>query len=195
MGLSASPVVATVLGGFAAVLAGFLGITTSKTDPGAADASASPISPNASALRVLGFGFSCSLFLLAGIALRTHDLLAPPLSAQAQALNLPLLSPAEQKQLLFYKAFGLSAAAADGSHLTQADEKKSTAASGSSVLFATQAELCDALNRKSYASISDYLSALENRKGDYAALAAEIKNLPPAAQEQLAASIGKIVCD
>ena len=137
MGLSASPVVATVLGGFAAVLAGFLGITTAKTDPPADGTSA--ISPNASALRVLGFGFSCSFFLLAGIAVRTHDLLAPPLSAQAQALNVPLLSSAEQKQLLFYKAFGLSAAAADGSHLTQADEKKSTAASGSSVLFATQA--------------------------------------------------------
>lgn len=134
MGLSASPVVSTVLGALAAGLLGILGINAggSKED--------NNTTRSRGAVRVLGFGFFCATFVLVGILLRTHNTLAPSLAAQDQELaSSSSLSKAEQHQILLLKAFGLTVAGGekDSGSLRPAGDRN-VAGSSAPVLFASR---------------------------------------------------------
>jgi hypothetical protein len=188
MGLSVSPVVLTVLGALAAGLLALLGVSN-RSNP--ADAASSN-----GALRVFGFGAFCTLFLVVGIILRTHDTLAPSVADQEHRLSgSALLSKEEIHQILLLKAYGLSKSSGpkstDG---LQTVGDRNIAASSAPYLFTSQAEICQVMRRDQYNSISSYVKSLRDHGGDYASLANAIGNQKPEDQEQIAESMSDLLC-
>ena len=189
MGLSVSPVVLTVLGALATGLLALLGLK------GRSDGEGSVAQPGGT-LRVFGFGSFCTLFLLVGIFLRTHDVLAPSIpDQQAKLAATGVFSKDEIHQILLLKTFGLAVSGENkGSAGLQVVNGRNLAGSGAPVLFASQTEVCQVIRRDQYRSISAYVDSLKNHGGEYNNLAAVIANQKPEDQEQLAASLSNLLC-
>ena len=192
MGLSASPVVTMVLGGLSAALTAFLGL--SKAGP---DADSSSDSARGSALRVLGFGLSCGFFLMTGIYVRTHGVLAPSVASQEQALkSVEAFDAVEKKQLLLYQAYGLTEQKPLESNLVKAEPSKSLAGSTAGLLFSSKGDICSILRRSQYGTVAEYLHGLDVHGGPYADLANAVKQIPkPQEQDRLAEAMSKILCE
>jgi hypothetical protein len=79
VGLSSSHVVATVVGAVAGGLLILLGFNSSKDDSSA--------TPPATAWRLAGFGFACSLALIVSVWIRAHHSLSPPVKDQVKELD------------------------------------------------------------------------------------------------------------
>jgi hypothetical protein len=190
MGLSASPVVSTVLGALAAGLLGLLGITARSGKNGNDEG------PTTGALRIFGFGLFCAIFLVIGILLRTHDTLAPSLATQEQDLSSSrLLSKPEVHQILLLKAFGLTQPNdKNGSGALTPVAGKNVSATSAAVLFASSAEMCQVMRRDQYDNLSSYLGSLQDHGGEYANLANAISHASSADQEQIASALSKLLC-
>jgi hypothetical protein len=191
MGLSASPVVMTVLGALAAGLLGLLGITTRHGK------SANGEAPTAGGLRIFGFGLFCAGFLVIGILLRTHNALAPSLAAQEQELSASgSLSKSEIHQILLLKAFGLAQGTDKKESAALAPVPgKNVAATSASVLFAGQSDVCQVLRRDQYNSLASYLGSLRDHGGEFSNLADAISRAPTSDQEAIATALSKLLCD
>jgi hypothetical protein len=112
-GLSISPVVATILGALSTSLLILLGLKESKD----------PTTAVAHAIRVLGFGFFCSISLIAGILFRTYGVLSPPLVEQKRHLaEVNVFTPAEIDQILLLTNYGLQSVAAPASSSSSVSE-------------------------------------------------------------------------
>ena len=190
MGLSASPVVMTVLGALAAGLLGLLGVTAHSK-------SANHEAASTGALRVFGFGLFCAVFLVIGILWRTHNTLAPSLTAQEKELSASSsLTKAEVHQILLLKAFGLTPATGtkDSTALTPVPGKN-VAATSASVLFTGQGDVCQVMRRDQYNSLSSYLGSLRDHGGEFSNLADAISRAPADDQEAIATALSKLLCD
>jgi hypothetical protein len=177
MGLSASPVVSTVLGALSGGLLVLLGLASRPDGAGESKGE----------LRVLGFGFFCSVFLVVGIFLRTHDVLAPSFAAEERTLSASsTLTKSEIHQILLLKALGLSA------------DKEGTVQSvrgpASPYLFAGRGDVCQVLRRDLYSDPAGYLEALQAHGSDFEKLADSIKRLPTQEQDALATSLSNLLC-
>lgn len=190
MGLSATPVVSAVLGAIAAGLLGLLGVGPHLSAHETEGSSPLPV------LRILGFGSFCSIFLLIGILLRTHDVLAPSLFSQERALRSShALTDSDVRRILLLKAFGLTEQIGERSAGNlQAAPSKSVAADSAGVLFGSSQEVCTVLRRDQYNSVSSYLQSLDVHGGAYSQLAKAISRASPQDQEQIASSLSELLC-
>jgi hypothetical protein len=99
VGMSATPVVSIVITALVALLAALFGLSDK-----------SPFSTSAAgARRLIAFGLSATLFMLTGIALRTHETLAPSVDHQREVLrNIGYADRTkEQTEMLRYLRYGL----------------------------------------------------------------------------------------
>lgn len=134
IGLSINSVAGGVLSALAALLAAFLGL---RPEPaGAPDASPPPSGRPA---RLFGFGLGCSAALLAGMAIRGQDLLAPSVSDQVQAWTAAGYDDATARAYAAWQILGVKP---DG----VGETAQPALSRRSSVLFAGTAAACAALD-------------------------------------------------
>jgi hypothetical protein len=204
-GLSISPVTSTILGALSASLLILLGLKSSKggQDPRNHDA------------RVLGFGLLCSVSLIVGISLRTHQILSPPIEAQKDRLtSLKLFTPDEVSQILMATNFGLqrasvpavenpakpgqaeqsgpkdtrkSAKGGDQPNLQAANRDVENAG----LLRAASVKFCQIGRRESFRDLDAYLAELHRINPN---LARVIEAAPTSYQDELSKSLSKYLC-
>ena len=190
IGLSASPVVSVILGTLAGGLLVLLGFSKNAEGVGEGRVASS------NSFRVFGFGIFCSSFLVVGIALRTHEVLAPSVAAQEQQLAAcKTLSASDVRQVLLLKAFGL-VPSSDKNNRNGLELAKGNTAMGESlpVLFAGRQDVCQVLRRDQYGDIGAYIKALQIHGGDYARLAESIGQDSPENQEKISRALSDILC-
>ncbi|SRR5258707_10121573 len=154
VGLSSSPVVASVVGALAAGIVTLLGLVQS-------DGSKKLFAPGAPA-RLGTFGLACALGTLLGLYVRTHDLLSPTPQQQIASLVKAGFDKEQAKQWLLAKQFGVNG----------------KAGVGSSALFSgTGSDDCQEFNAASYKDLHQQLAHFQEIGGRYASFAAGIQNL------------------
>jgi hypothetical protein len=207
-GLSISPVVGMILGALSTSLLILLGFKESK------DATASI----AHAIRVLGFGLSCSIALIAGILLRTHAVLSPSLSEQKSRLAvLSTFTPTEIQQILLLTNYGLQPPSTDSSTSPQSEspnkkpgqdeksplkdkekvlnvtspQRQTATLASAGLLRSGSAEFCQSVRWDNSSSPSAYVAEL--RRWD-PRLAHFIDSLPVDMQDQASKALSKSLC-
>ena len=189
MGLSVSPVVATVLAGLATSLLALLGLKDS------------PAQAHPNTLRVFGFGLFAILALATGLLIRTHSWLSPSLAAQRTELKEAGFPDADIRMILLARELGGSSNANKEEKSKGAEDKSEAHPSGStlssaipSVLFASSPEECQKLDPQQFEDVNSFLASLKNRKGKYAKLAAALEKLDPAARKATAQAFYEFSC-
>jgi len=140
LGLSASPVVGVVVGALAALLAALIGLRLPARADAASEA-ASPAQRRAGHWRAAVFSLLCVLGLLAGLYIRTHDLLspAPPsLRQRVDELSAIGFSATEARRIVVLHRL-------DDAPLPPA-APAAAPSSKNSALFSAQAERCERLD-------------------------------------------------
>lgn len=204
-GLSISPVTSTILGALSASVLILLGLKSSK---GSQDSQHHDV-------RVLGFGLFCSISLLVGIGLRTHQILSPPIEAQRDRLmSLRVFTPDEVSQILMATNFGLQRASVsdventarpgrsepNGSKDTPKnskgrDQPNLQAANGdvenAGLLRAGSVKFCQIGRRELFRDLDAYLAELHRIDPN---LAGVIETAPTSYQDDLSKSLSKYLC-
>jgi hypothetical protein len=204
-GLSISPVTSTILGALSASLLILLGLKRSKGSQGS----------QSQDVKVLGFGLFCSISLLVGIGLRTHQVLSPRLEAQKDRLaSLKVFTPDEVSQILMATNFGLQRAspsdvenAAKSGQAGQADSTDKTKNAGegdrpnlqaakgevqnAGLLRAGSVGFCQVGRRELFRDLGAYLDELRQIDPK---LARVIETAPASCQDDLSKSLSKYLC-
>lgn len=169
VGLSSSPVVGTVVAAVASGMLVLLGFapTAQSTDVGTAS--------RAAGWRLSGFGLTCTVALLVGLFIRTHNLLTPKLKDQIGELTSAGFTADEAHSWTAYKNVGLLMRASSDMLV---NKESRAAASASSYLFASpDTNNCALFSPEKYATPTEHLSALHNAGGKFAAFADSIAHL------------------
>ncbi|UPG72699.1 hypothetical protein MVG78_00405 [Roseomonas gilardii subsp. gilardii] len=95
LGLAATPVVASALAALTALLAAFFGLVKAEDSPDRA-------------LRIGSFGAACSLALLLGLGLRTHDLLSPSIRAEVRQWTDAGFEEKEARAMVAFQRLGIA---------------------------------------------------------------------------------------
>jgi hypothetical protein len=203
-GLSISPVTSTILGALSTGLLVLLGFKESQETTYSAS----------HAFRVLGFGLFCSLALIAGISLRTHQVLSPSLARQKQQLtDIGVFTPGEIDRILLSTNFGLAPSTAPDAKdspkpLVGERESRSspsrTATSGETaakdrpgdlasagLLRAGSAQFCQMARREQFRDVHAYVTELKNIDPR---LAHVIESAPVNDQDRLSKSLSEYLC-
>jgi hypothetical protein len=154
VGLSASPVVASVVGAIAAGIVTLLGLA-----PG--DGSRKMFAPG-STVRLGTFGLACALATLLGLYIRTHELLSPTPDQQIASLRKAGLNQEQATQWVLAKFF----------------EPSGKVGVGSSVLFSgTGVDECQEFDPARYKDAREQLAHFQSIGGHYSAFATGIRSL------------------
>ena len=185
VGLSSSHVVATVVGAVAGGLLILLGLNSSKYD-----ASATP----PTAWRLAGFGFACSLALIVSVWARAHHSLSPPIRNQVKELTDVGYSPDDARAWVAYVDSGL--VVTGGKPVEQAKDAGPSAASASSLLFASEGKVdtCGLLNPDRYKDQQEQLNAMRLQGGVWASYAAYVAQLDTGHRDTAVTSARKLLC-
>ena len=184
IGLSGSPVVATVVGALSAGLIALLGFTRKEnTAPG-------KIQMSASSLRLGSFGFMCSVALVAALFVRTNDLLSPPIKTQVSRLTNAGYSPADALRWVALKNVGTSVA------WDQTGGKKQTAVSvaSSALMSSLGDDDCQTFDPARYKNLTEHLKYLNSRGGRYADFAHATLNLDQKQQSAVLDATKHLFC-
>jgi hypothetical protein len=158
--LSVSPVVATVVGALTALLTVFLGLGGSTQIKPKNDSE--PILDTQKSLRIIGFCIACTLAVVCGLYIRTHNLLGLSVTDKITALKQAGLSEAKAQE------FALRELVESGQSSTEND-KVAPNQSTLSELFAASiaggpAELND-LAEKNYVNPTEWAKAFSHKPG------------------------------
>jgi hypothetical protein len=183
VGLSTSAVTSTILGSLSTALLALLGLSVARNSGATYDQS----------LTVAAFGFSCTILLITGVYLRTHNILAPSIDAQDQQLHRIFPDIADRQRILLYEDYGLFAQSPNSpqqpSSLSNSLPTGTNAGGG--YLRNGVADKCDYSRRKLYANLPAYLAFLH---GTDQKLAAIIESQPSQSQDELSFSISNYLC-
>ena len=184
VGLSASPVVAVVVGALAAGLMTLLGFV--KSAP--ADDSKVPI--DGSPLRLGSFGVSCAIAILIGLSIRTHNLLSPTIEEQVAEIRKAGYSPEEARKWVAVRNSVPVSATDSGAHGGPA-----VAPVGASVLFSgTTYGECEHFDTKQFKDARAHLAALDQLGGKYAEYSKRIATLDDGDQRKVLDSLQLLYC-
>ena len=181
IGLSISQLAGVLVASLTALLAAFFGLSvvaTGDKTPGGRPRSA----------RMGSFALVAALGLLAGIFIRTHDLLGPTPGERVAAWNDAGYPPEEARALVAFERLGLLPAGREG-------QGRATPAATSSFLFSgPAASRCDTLARRHYGGAAELLQAMQAAGQGWERLAAALADVDPAAQERIARAGIELVC-
>jgi hypothetical protein len=155
VGLSATPIVSTVVTALVALLAGLFGLSDKL----------SWTMPSGAARRLVAFGVAATLATPAAIIVRTHEWLSPSIGQQRQGLQqMGIVDPREQKDLLLLLRFGIQPSGRSPS----VKDGASSMQIGQGVLYATPTGFCDEIMRLRVqgAPPADYLTLLRSATED-----------------------------
>jgi hypothetical protein len=180
VGLSSSPVIGVVVGAMGTGLLALLGLKDNTAIPNPAQA-----------LRLVGFGFACTVGLLVGLLLRTSDVLSPKLISQQEQWKSIGFSEDEAKKVVLYQRVGLLLPP-----LVTPPGNLQLAGKSSTSLFAgnSQMDVCSATNSSSFASTDEHLNALDQAGGRLREFANTLRGLKPDEQKRILASINHLAC-
>jgi hypothetical protein len=208
MGLSASPVTSTILGSLSAGLLVLLGLTATRNGGTASQQSAT----------VAAFGLSCTILLLIGVYLRSHDTLALSLDEQDRRLRSVFPDASDRRRILLFENYGLlmqnENSTITNTNAPSAEQTSKNAPNSKSDLAGKQAKVeqpaistgfspaagylrngiadhCSYSQRKKFANLQTYLSFLHRTD---ARLAALIEAQPSQVQDQLSYALSDYLC-
>jgi hypothetical protein len=168
VGLSSSPVTATVVAALSAGLLALIGFRKSDAE--------SPEQPTN--MRVGAFGFACVAGLLFGVFARAHSVLSPSLTAeQARWTSIGLKSDQAAKVVPFEET---------GIKFDNSIQASTPGGTHSSVSFANSESgpSCDVLDSARYSSLNEQLNAMGINGGPIAQFGEAISTLNPKSQRQ-----------
>jgi hypothetical protein len=221
LGMSVSPVAATVVGGLVALLASFFGLLPS---PVKSEKLASLTRERLAAPRLIGFGIAATGALLCGLYLRTHGVLSPSPRVVAARWVDARFSPEQARLLTAYelvgtfppeppdtvaqkssvpdKAEGAAGAGVEGESGRKKGDKESEtpglgpgfASSRLSVLFADEVSACNELGKR-FKDGPAAVKAWKSFSGAWAVVAAQVEKTEIAAdQMQALETIRRLLC-
>ena len=176
IGLSASPVVAVVVGAISAAMLPLLGIVEKSTGD-------KPHAPSASSWRIAGFGFVCATAVVYGVHIRTSDLLSPSISTQISNLTKAGFTPESAREWVAIKNLGTPLGKENAAAADKTSPARGSPGPSSSVLFAGPADdECPAFDPARYKNTNEQLAYLKSRGGQFAAFARNVETQPGAGQ-------------
>ena len=183
VGLSGSPIVSSVVTGLVALLAGLFGLSEKISSK----------LTSAATRRLIGFAATAVITTPVAIYVRTHDLLAPSVSAQRGRLaEIGIQEKEKQDEMLRFLYFGILPAG------TSAVPKDSAAgavvSSHQSVLFAQPAAFCTALLQLSNGPERDVLALFEQQSAELKEIANLIRRLSDAQRQQALSAARIYLC-
>jgi hypothetical protein len=198
LGLSLSAVVGTVIGALTALLAAFLGLSDKPLAKSGEGAEA-PTSLRRRDARIGAFGIACTLGVLLGLFLRTHDLLALPMKDRVQRWIDAGYEPRQARQLVTFEETGLVPEGwAGGTESDGGDPgvPATRAAARVTALYGAEARACTDLDPRRFADTAELLYAWQLERGAWEELAREIADTVPAGERgALAEAAWKLACD
>ncbi|MEO8725320.1 MAG: hypothetical protein ABI383_04285 [Acidobacteriaceae bacterium] len=196
-GLSSVPVIAAIIAALTAGLLVLLGVKNAKDAPQPNDDS---YDRSGVGVRVAGFALVCTLALIAGVAIRAHDWLAPSPLKMQQKWTSAGFSDADAHAIVLYQKLGLMyprspAASTDAAAAPLVEAKDSKGAgAGSSLLFAGGQTECAFLNRSQYRSTDAMLESMSLQDAKLQSLAKTVAALPSEQRDPFLKSIFGFVC-
>jgi hypothetical protein len=186
VGLSSSHVVATVVGAIAGGLLILLGLHSSKDDASG--------TPPPTTWRLAGFGFACTLALIVSVWIRAHHSLSPPIKEQVKELTDVGYSPEDARAWVAYVDSGLMISG--GKPVEQAKDTGPSAASASSLLFASEGKVdtCGLLNPGRYKDQNEQINAMRLQGGTWASYASYVEQLDAGHRDTALTSAKKLLC-
>jgi hypothetical protein len=185
VGLSSSPVVSVVVGALAAGMVTLLGFSRPAKE-------GEPALGDGSVARLGGFGVACTVAILFGLYIRTHNVLSPSIADQVNEVRKAGYSEDAARKWVANRNIGMSLAAAD--------EKLEPATGGmrtlaESVLFSGRdSGECQYFDTKRYKNTKEHLYALEQLGGRYADYAAKISKLDAGQQARVFDALSLLNC-
>ena len=163
IGMTTSSVVGSVVGSLVALIVALVGLNKDT----------SVIFTSASAVRLTAFSLVAAVALVAGVAIRTHDLLSPSPKALVAELTDAGYSADEARALARFRNFGLLPAAAQAAASDNPVVKASMAS-----LFSYGGDQCNNLHRDQTLSVAERVSRLAGYGDPFSDVAARIRRLP-----------------
>jgi hypothetical protein len=174
IGLSASPIVATVGTALVALLGALFGFSEK-------------ISPNltsAAARRIVSFGIAAVFATILAVLARTHDWLAPSVDSQRSMLTeLGIRDAKEQTEMLRFLRFGILPASTTSA--PKGSPAATAAAVHDTVLFSAPGDFCRSFLQFPDGSPQDLLALLDQQTQELRRFAVLIRGLPEDQQRQM----------
>ncbi|MGH9454949.1 MAG: hypothetical protein ACRD2O_13355 [Terriglobia bacterium] len=187
IGLSIQSVAGTVLAALVALLAAFLGLTHKFSTSASKGTGEGETTSTGRSARIAAFGIACTVAVLCGVFIRTHDWLTPPIRQQVEQWKSAGFSDDVSRSLVIYKQTGV---------LPQGmSAGKPRIPQNASVLFAITPDDCRLFDRSAYSSLGEQLNSLRLRQGRFADFAEALSRVPAGNQESLLAATRKLVCE
>jgi hypothetical protein len=188
IGLSVSEVVGAVVGGLMALLAAFLGL---KEEARPATTQGQPLNgPALRAWRLTGFGLVCSVAILAGLLIRTHNLLSRTPRQLVQTWKDAGYPDKTARDLAAYQELGL---VTEG---WKPIKVEGVAARTTSSLFGTEsASRCGELAPSRFSDAKERAYAFVLSGSGWKAIGETVRDLEISKQEKLLDATWKLVCE
>jgi hypothetical protein len=170
IGLTISPVAATVVGSITALATTFIGLGDKLIGGNFAP----------SLIRITVFSVFAAGFMLLGIYMRTHDVLAPPPKDEVQALVDAHFPQKDALEIVRFTRFGLVPGGA-----TAAAEDNPIIRQNRGTLFSAPADACTQLVRNHGNTPAARLSAMSQADDSFRETAQRIQSAPPDRQGAL----------
>jgi hypothetical protein len=193
VGLSSSPVVSVVVGALAAGMVTLLGFARPAKD-------GDPSYADGSAVRLGGFGVACSVAVLLGLFIRTHDWLSPSIADQVSEVQKAGFSGEEARRWVAYKNVGAvldsgtSRGSNGGKDASAAGVRGAEALAGSVLFASANSSECQNFDTSRYKDVSEHLYSLRQLGGKYAEYAEKISTLDATQQKTVLESLRLLFC-
>jgi hypothetical protein len=184
VGMSASPVVAVLIGAITALLGAILGFSSS-----AGDVAGMPGSQRSRQWGVGAFGLACTVGLLSGVAIRANDLLSPTPEREFQRWSAAKFDSGTARSIVAYRLAGI---VPEGATLDPAAVARSRS---SSVLFGASPQVCDQLDPKKLNGAENLRTAFSVQGGRWNDAARLVEGLDASRQLAILTTSWRLACE
>lgn len=187
LGLSVSEVVGSVLSGLAALLGAFFGLYERQKSGEEAKAYDSRSGPRA--WRIAAFGFICAFAVIAGILIRTNNLLSISLEDRIAQWTQAGYPGEIAREIVAFQELGITP-----KKWNIADSAK-TRAYSSALFSAKRQSSCDELDADRYANTEERLNAFIEESAQWKIVAEAAKKLREPDRNEMLEAIWQLVCE
>lgn len=187
LGLSVSQVVGSVLSGLAALLGAFLGLYDRQKSGEQARADDNRSAPRA--WRIAAFGFVCALAVIAGVLIRTNNLLTISLEDRIAKWTQAGYPGEIAREIVAFQELGIAP-----KEWKIADSAK-TRAFSSALFSAKRQSSCDDLDADRYANTDERLNAFIEEGAQWKIVAETVKKLGEPDRYEMLEAIWQLVCE
>lgn len=173
VGLSNSPITATVASSLLALLATFIGLSANPNE-------------GTKIVRIAAFGPALVLAIIFGLSARSHGWFAPSIRTQVQEWVAAGYEASTAKSLVAYRELGV---VPDGTKVVDPPKRSNTG------LFSDSLQSnCNLLESSRFAHIEDRLGAMQKTGGQWKALADSLTSLDVSRQDKILNAAYGVAC-